>query len=346
MAHINLLPWREELRQERQQQFIVAVVAGLIFAVIALYGAILYADSLLDDLQRELNNRKQQVPEEVWHDLERDLVNILQGISVAESVYSMKPTRYEKNIESHRVNNLVKEGDWFYSVDDGFESRQQLISIFEETKEVLFCNYLGIKTNRCQFSLLDDDLQHGRLRQLHIEASLLDVIKKTSVGLQKVSSTQQKARIIAAEKAKKEAEALLAEKELSERAAAIKAREIAERTQTLLKKRAEKQQADKENEIYEQISKCKLGAWITIVSDTIKNQENLNTQNTQRFKLVVKLAASDKYIFVDKLGIKKLEFSESSLMKGILNNEINIISDGAEFEESLERVVSRLRESE
>jgi len=36
MAHINLLPWREELRQERQQQFIVTVVAGLIFAVVTL----------------------------------------------------------------------------------------------------------------------------------------------------------------------------------------------------------------------------------------------------------------------------------------------------------------------
>jgi len=48
MAHINLLPWREERRQERQQQFIVAIVAGLIFAVIALYGAILFADSLIE----------------------------------------------------------------------------------------------------------------------------------------------------------------------------------------------------------------------------------------------------------------------------------------------------------
>jgi len=47
MAHINLLPWREELRQERQQQFISAIVAGLVFAGIALYGAVWYADGLL-----------------------------------------------------------------------------------------------------------------------------------------------------------------------------------------------------------------------------------------------------------------------------------------------------------
>jgi len=55
MAHINLLPWREELRQERQQQFIVAIVAGFVFAMVTLYGAVLYADSLLDE-QSARNN--------------------------------------------------------------------------------------------------------------------------------------------------------------------------------------------------------------------------------------------------------------------------------------------------
>jgi len=51
MAHINLLPWREERRQERQQQFVASLVAGLIFAVAVLYGAILFADRLLEKQQ-------------------------------------------------------------------------------------------------------------------------------------------------------------------------------------------------------------------------------------------------------------------------------------------------------
>ncbi len=29
MAHINLLPWREEKRQERQQQFFIAMGADI-----------------------------------------------------------------------------------------------------------------------------------------------------------------------------------------------------------------------------------------------------------------------------------------------------------------------------
>lgn len=34
MAHINLLPWREEKRQERQQQFYVAMGITLAFAIV------------------------------------------------------------------------------------------------------------------------------------------------------------------------------------------------------------------------------------------------------------------------------------------------------------------------
>ena len=53
MVRINLLPWREEQRQERQKQFVIAVVASAIFAVAVLYGAVMFFDKLLE----EQNNR-------------------------------------------------------------------------------------------------------------------------------------------------------------------------------------------------------------------------------------------------------------------------------------------------
>ncbi|PCJ32395.1 MAG: pilus assembly protein PilN [Gammaproteobacteria bacterium] len=55
MATINLLPWREERRQERQQQFITALVAGFIFAAIILFSVISYANGQLDK-QRARNS--------------------------------------------------------------------------------------------------------------------------------------------------------------------------------------------------------------------------------------------------------------------------------------------------
>lgn len=61
MAHINLLPWREEKRQERQKQFYTVLVIGIVFAGAVLYGAILFADSLIS----EQNNRNAFLQNEI-----------------------------------------------------------------------------------------------------------------------------------------------------------------------------------------------------------------------------------------------------------------------------------------
>lgn len=300
-----------------------------------------WADELLDELQTELSLNNIKVSDEIWLSLEADLVSILQNKPVAETQYI--PFEIESGISIEmeaELHEFVTIGCWLYSHHDSFEYRQQVVAIFPESSEVLCCNYLGIKTQRYTFKHLSESLKSGSLKPLKVEESFLDVLKKGSTGLLKVASTQKKARIKAAEKAKQEAEALLAEKERAEKAAAIKAKEIAERTKNLLKKRADKQRAEQERDVLAQIEKCKLGAWISM--NKKDEQEN---QSSQRYKLVVKIAASDKFIFVDKLGVKKLELTESMLMKGIIEKEIEILSDGAEFDQSLERVVSRLRAS-
>lgn len=58
MARINLLPWREELRQERLKQFISAVVGGVIFALVILYAVTTFANSLIDE-QKSRNTKLQ-----------------------------------------------------------------------------------------------------------------------------------------------------------------------------------------------------------------------------------------------------------------------------------------------
>jgi len=300
-----------------------------------------WADELLDELQTELALKNIKVSEENWQSLEADLVSILQNNPVAEAQYIPLEIESDISIEAGtELHELVSIGRWLYSFHDSFEYRQQVVAIFPESSEVLCCNYLGIKTERYTFKHLADAFKSGCLKPLKVEESFLEVLKKASTGLLKVASTQKKARIKAAEKAKQEAEALLAEKERAEKAAAIKAKEIAERTKKLLQKRADKQRAEQERGILSQIGNCKLGAWISM-----NKQDGQGNQSSQRYKLVVKIAATDKFIFVDKLGVKKIELTESMIMKGMLEKEIEILSDGAEFDQSLERVVSRLRAS-
>ena len=116
-----------------------------------------------------------------------------------------------------------------------------------------------------------------------------------------------------------------------------RAQEIAQHTKNLLAKRADKQRAEKDNATLEIIRSFKLGAWIAI---QLKEESE-----PQRFKLVVILAATGKYVFVDRLGVRRREFLEAELMEEIQSKRLVILSDGAEFEDSLQRVVSRLRMS-
>ena len=48
MARINLLPWREELREERRKRFLLALVGALVGAVGVVLVAVRYFDSAID----------------------------------------------------------------------------------------------------------------------------------------------------------------------------------------------------------------------------------------------------------------------------------------------------------
>jgi type IV pilus assembly protein PilN len=96
MAHINLLPWREELRQERQQQFIVWLVLGLVFSLAVLFAAVMYANSLID----EQNNRNGFLNTEIAklnikiseiQTLEKEKEQLLARMNVIQELQTSRP---------------------------------------------------------------------------------------------------------------------------------------------------------------------------------------------------------------------------------------------------------------
>jgi type IV pilus assembly protein PilN len=71
MANINLLPWREELREDRKQKFLIRLVVVVISAAVLLGVADRVVNSKIDN-QNELNEYlSQQIA-----DLDRELVEI------------------------------------------------------------------------------------------------------------------------------------------------------------------------------------------------------------------------------------------------------------------------------
>lgn len=96
MAHINLLPWREERREERQKQFVAAVVAGLAFAAFILYTVIAYTNSMIDEQNSRNDYLKQQIAvldkkiREI-KDLEQQRNDLLARMQVIQELQESRP---------------------------------------------------------------------------------------------------------------------------------------------------------------------------------------------------------------------------------------------------------------
>jgi hypothetical protein len=61
--------------------------------------------------------------------------------------------------------------------------------------------------------------------------------------------------------------------------------------------------------------------------------------------LAVKTKATQKLIFVDKLGLNRFEIKVDELVAQVLEGKARILDSGTEFDDSLERTVSRIRMS-
>ena len=87
----------------------------------------------------------------------------------------------------------------------------------------------------------------------------------------------------------------------------------------------------------EQIEALTVGIWVEFVG-----QDDHNT----RCKLAAKITAIDKFIFVNREGIKVVEKTTIGLAKELKEGTVRIISDGLLFSRALESVIGTLRESQ
>jgi type IV pilus assembly protein PilN len=96
MAHINLLPWREERRQERQKQFFISLGIGFVFSCAILYSAIAYSDKLIsiqNDRNSFLNNeiRLLDIKIKEISKLEQEKEKLLARMQVIQDLQESRP---------------------------------------------------------------------------------------------------------------------------------------------------------------------------------------------------------------------------------------------------------------
>ncbi|MAX50752.1 MAG: pilus assembly protein PilN [Methylophaga sp.] len=112
MAHINLLPWREERREERQKQFYLAMGATFLFAALIFYLVMSYANSLISEqnqrntlLQTEIAKLDIKIKE--IQDLEQQKKRLLARMQVIQDLQESRP-KVVKVFDS--IARVVPEG--------------------------------------------------------------------------------------------------------------------------------------------------------------------------------------------------------------------------------------------
>ncbi len=107
MAHINLLPWREEQRAERQKEFAVMAVGGAVIAALLVLLVHLRLNGLIDDQERrnafletEIAELDKQIAE--IKDLESTKNTLLARMNIIQQLQRNRP------LSVHLVDELVR----------------------------------------------------------------------------------------------------------------------------------------------------------------------------------------------------------------------------------------------
>ena len=235
---------------------------------------------------------------------------------------------------------------WYVEGEGANEQRRFFFALLEHTNEILWTNGVGAKLGLQEWPGFLAGLDSGALRPLPAPTPFGQVLNETVSILAHVCAKQQKQRQQAADQASARAETLLqakreAQRQQQEQETARQAEIEQQRAEAEQQRQADEQaerlwqRQQQEIEAGKQVDAIALGGWIAVVGDT--------EQVTSRLKLAVKIAASSKFVFVDRLGLNRTEFRHDELVNGIVENRIRVLGKSAEFDDALSRVVGRIR---
>jgi hypothetical protein len=236
---------------------------------------------------------------------------------------------------------------WYVEGEGVKEQRRFFLSLLEDTREVLWTNGAGVKLGLLPWGSFKDDFERGVLRPLAPIKPFGEVLAETVTALSNVLHRQMQQRKQASEDAQKRAALLRQEKEQAEK---VRAEEQAAKAAENEKQRLEAEalrQADEDAEADRLrrekeaaarilVEGIKLGGWIVV-----ENRES--PSEAQRLKLAVRINASRKLVFVDRLGLNRREFIEDGLIAAVVAGEVRVLGASAEFDDTLSRVVGRIR---
>lgn len=239
------------------------------------------------------------------------------------------------------------EGEWFVEGEGATEQRRYFCALLADTGEILWTNGTAVKLGLQPWQAFRELEIAGSIRPLPALTPFGEVLHETVELLARACEKQRKQREQAAAAARARADALRSEKQAAEQQ---RQQHQAERQATQERQRQEAESQRMADEKVEQarlveeqtqlaqkhVSEINLGGWIVVEADSPANE-------AARLKLAVRINASRKLIFVDRLGLNRREFLEDELVQGIVEGRVRVLGRAAEFDDTLSRVVGRIR---
>ena len=283
--------------------------------------------------------------------LENEQVTIVSGISPEYVEFESIPS------ESTEVHSTVSRvllrkvqeltpGQWFSYTDGDQVQLIKLVLKLDDVKQLLFTNRNGMKVMQKSFDEFAYYISSHVVRVINPEAAFSSTFKTYYQGM--IDELKKHRQLIndrkaevdrldeerkqAQKKALAEAQKLVIDKEEAEqaRAAALKAAQLEH-----AKAEASKlENADRLEEFTQVVASLAAGAEVFL--------PNAHGEK-QICKLAVKIAVADKFIFVDRDGMKAGDYNAEQLVQLLVAGQAELGKSGVEFEDTLASVVSKLR---
>lgn len=305
----------------------------------------------INDVWNRLN--KEPLPETALAGIQAIMVQRLRG-EIPELVPALpSPDRFSWDSSWLTLEPVPEQAyqdlqlKWYVEGEGTRQQRRFFLSMFEDTQEVLWTNGAGVKLGLLSWTRFKSDFDQGTLRRLPPITPFAQVLAETVTALSKVLHRQTQQRKQAAEDARKRAEELRQKKEQAEHEraqeqAAKEAEKEKLRLELAAQRHAEEEavaerlREEKETAARILVEGIKLGGWIVV-----ENRDS--PDEPQRLKLAVRINASRKLVFVDRLGLNRREFIEDALIEEVVTTNVRVLGAAAEFDDTLSRVVGRIR---
>ncbi|WP_242634438.1 DUF1631 family protein [Marinobacter salicampi] len=253
-----------------------------------------------------------------------------------------------------RIGQL--RGHWFVEGEGKNEQRRYFLDLLLDSNEVLWTNGFGVKLGLMPWPEVDLAFREDRLRLLPEQNQFGSVLLDTVQALARVLLSQRRQREKAAAEAKARADALRIAKEAADlklqQEAAARAQEQERQQAQAEARRLEDEEATRQRlararlaEAETLVANIKLGGWIAVENTQALPQSNADgtDKGPQRLKLAVRMNSSGKLIFVDRLGLNRTEYLADQLAQAVAKGEVRVLNQAAEFDDTLSRVVGRIR---